>query len=160
MILKKISFCILSLVGLFLASNCYAADEAKAEKLHVNQLLVALQTTPINELPGLPSEDPLLYAITAVKSGSLLVIFNEHGQSRWFFKGVLPENLDAIRVVAVQAATVPSIVDDGEWNWYIKNDLGPGVEIHNHDLIRNILLPYANNALQNKNKKNFHLIRT
>ena len=71
----------------------------------------------------------------------------------------MPENLDEIRVVAVHATKVPGIVDDGEWNWYITNKLGAGVEIHNKDLIRDTLMPYVNNALENENKENVHYLR-
>jgi hypothetical protein len=130
------------------------------EELHVNELLVALQTAPVNELPGLPFENALSYVTKVVESGSLLVIFNKHANSRWFFNGALPENLDEIRVVAFHASTVPGIVDDGEWNWYIQKDLGAEVEIHDHDLIHNILMPYVNDALQHKNKENVHHLRS
>ena len=65
----------------------------------------------------------------------------------------IARNLGTIRIVVLQAKAVPGIVDDGEWNWYIKQGAGEHVEITDRE-DRDRIIDFVNN----KRESNIHRV--
>ena len=139
------------LIGSFQSS--FAAEEAATPDKE--DFVARLKNLPISDLPDLSGE-PLSLAIHMVNSGTALIIYNNRGASRVFFDGDLPSDLNTIRIVAVYAQ-VAGIVDDGEWNFYIKDSSGEHVEILDKDE-RNRIIDYVNDRPTDGKRTNVHMV--
>ena len=130
-----------------------------AESTSREEFVASLKEAPLSELPDLSNHEgtPLAVAIDIVASGTALILYNQMGSSRVFYDGKLPEDLSTIRVAAVYAS-IPGLVDDGEWNWYIKKDAGQHVEIEDQGE-RSRIIDYVNENPKDGSRDNIHMLR-
>ena len=123
---------------------------------HLNQaaIIKALEEEPISECPMIKEcNNNMIFASCAVEAGSLYLLYNSHGASRVFYKGELPDNLDAVRFVVVCAKSIPEILADSEANHYIPH------EVYGKEL-RDLCIDYANEKikLSQEQRPNVHLL--
>ena len=131
----------------------FASEAEKPEPITREAFIAKLQSSTISELPDLTnlSGTSLAVAIDMVKAGATFILYNDSGATRVFFNEHLPESLKTIRIVAAHAQ-VGGIVNDGEWNWYIKNGAGEHVEITDESE-RKRIIDYVN---ESSDKENIH----
>ncbi len=82
-----------------------------------------MMTTPTRTFPVPSTTKHTLPAIVEwLEDGSIVCLGTPSGRYRLFSSPTNDMNLDENRICIVMCRTMPSLLDDGEWEWNIKNE--------------------------------------
>ena len=67
-----------------------------------------------------PTTNQLKDIVDWLKLGDVVMLLN--GKSaRYLYHDCKEQDINKVRVIAVDAESFPGLLDDGEWNWYIED---------------------------------------